>query len=47
MYKANLVIKAQQTILKLGLTKLRIFAAEDVLFNCFILQNATKICIDE
>ena len=47
LYKADLIIKAQQTIIKLGLTKLRIFAAEDVLFNCFILQNASKICIDE
>ena len=47
LYKADLIIKAQQTILQLGLTKKRIFAAEDVLFNCFILQNATKVCIDE
>lgn len=47
LYKADLIIKAQQTIIKLGLTTKRIFAAEDVLFNCFILQNATKVCVDE
>ena len=47
LYKSQLVIKAQQTIIKLGLTAKRIFAAEDVLFNCFILQNTAKICIDE
>ena len=47
LYKADLIIKAQQTIIKLGLTTKRIFAAEDVLFNCFILQNARKVCVDE